>query len=94
MNYRLLILISVLIVCLRSNSYSQFEEFASKYGILSTIAGAGDIDNSGYNGWLELYEGREANEAELSRPHFAMADSLGNIYLNECVKPLHFREGI
>ncbi len=74
-------LIFLLIFFLSSNSYSQFEEFAAKYDILSTIAGAGEIDDGGFNGWKELYEGREADEAELSRPHFAMADSLGNIYI-------------
>ncbi len=73
--------IIVIVLCISSNSFSQFEEFAAEYDILSTIAGAGEIDDGGFNGWKELYEGKEADEAELSRPHFAMADSLGNIYI-------------
>jgi DNA-binding beta-propeller fold protein YncE len=71
----------LLLLGLGGISNSQFAEFAAQYSILSTIAGAGDIDNKGHNGWLELYEGKEAVEAELSRPHFAMADSNGTIYI-------------
>ena len=61
-------------------AYSQFEEFAAKYDILTTIAGKGELDN-GMSGWLDEYEGGLATQAELSRPHFAMADSSGNIYI-------------
>ena len=76
-----LLILFLIIICLGSNTYSQFVEFAAKYGILSTIAGAGDIDDGGVNGWLEIYESGSAVEAELSRPHFAVADSSGNIYI-------------
>lgn len=74
-------LILTFLVCLIIKSYSQFSEFASNYGTLSTIAGVGAIDNKGVNGWLAEYEGGSAIEAELSRPHFAMADSMGYIYV-------------
>ncbi len=60
---------------------AQFEEFCSKYDILSTIAGKGDISDGGINGWLAEYEGGSALAAELSRPHFAMADKAGNVYI-------------
>jgi sugar lactone lactonase YvrE len=60
---------------------AQFEEFCLKYDTLSTIAGKGDISDKGINGWLSDYEGGSALAAELSRPHFAMADGAGNIYI-------------
>jgi sugar lactone lactonase YvrE len=60
---------------------AQFEEFCLKYDTLSTIAGKGNITDKGINGWLEEYEGGSALAAELSRPHFAMADKAGNIYI-------------
>ena len=74
------LLILILIICLSTHSYAQFEEFAAKYDLLTTIAGKGEMD-TGISGWLEEYEGEPAVEAELSRPHFAMADSSGNIYI-------------
>mgnify|MGYP000330001900 CR=1 FL=1 len=58
---------------------AQFDELCSEYDILTTIAGKGDFDNRGINGWLQEYEGGPATEAELSRPHMAMADAAGNI---------------
>ena len=61
--------------------HAQFEEMVSDYDILTTIAGKGEIDAGGINGWLEEYEGGLAIEAELSRPHFAMADNNNNIYI-------------
>jgi sugar lactone lactonase YvrE len=70
-----------LFIFLRTLSFSQFEEFTAKYNILSTIAGKGEMDANGINEWLAEYEGGLAINAELSRPHFAMADSLGNIYI-------------
>ncbi len=60
---------------------AQFDELCSEYDIITTIAGKGDFDNGGINGWLEEYEGGKATEAELSRPHMAMADAAGNIYI-------------
>lgn len=51
------------------------------YDVLTTIAGKGEIDNGGINGWLEEYEGGQAVDAELSRPHFAMADNNNHIYI-------------
>ncbi len=59
----------------------QFEEFCLKYDTLSTIAGKGDISDKGINGWLSEYEGGSALDAELSRPHFAMADKAGNVFI-------------
>lgn len=60
---------------------AQFEDFCLMYDTLSTIAGKGNIQEKGVNGWIADYEGGSALDAELSRPHFAMADKAGNIYI-------------
>lgn len=67
--------------CFNSTVLAQFDDFCAQYDILSTIAGKGQIDDKGVNGWLAEYEGGNALAAELSRPHFAMADSAGNIFI-------------
>lgn len=64
-----------------SISQAQFEQFAESYSLLSTIAGKGEMDDRGTVGWKSEYEGGSATEAELTRPHFAMADMAGNIYI-------------
>ena len=74
-------LILVLAGALSISSHAQFEAFAAKYDLLTTIAGAGQMDDRGSSGWNESFEGGSAIEAELSRPHFAMADRHGNIYI-------------
>ena len=78
-----LALFSALASCtvVTSCTYAQDDTFLQSYGSLSTIAGKGDVDNGGENGWSASYEGGKAIEAELSRPHMAMADSAGNIYI-------------
>jgi hypothetical protein len=53
----------------------------SSFGNISTIAGKGEFGTDGMNNWLPEYEGGLATEANLSRPHFAMADDFGNIYV-------------
>lgn len=73
----LILLLSVF--CIHGNS--QFDSLIQKYNTLITIAGKGNIDSKGINGWKTEYEGGNAVDAELSRPHFAMADSNGNIYI-------------
>lgn len=75
------IIFSIIHLCIHIIGYAQFEEFTSQYDLLSTIAGKGDEEQGGVNGWKEEYEGGRAIDAELSRPHFAMADSAGNIYI-------------
>lgn len=63
------------------NMFGQYQYFAESYNELSTIAGKGEIDDRGKVDWLPEYENGNALDAELTRPHFAMADSLGNIYI-------------
>ena len=61
--------------------FCQFQQFAESYSLLSTVAGKGDMDISGTIGWKPEFENGNALDAELTRPHFAMADSSGNIYI-------------
>ena len=53
---------------------------AAHYDILQAVAGAGATD-TGTNEWLPAFEGQPATGAELSRPHMAMADAAGNVYI-------------
>lgn len=52
----------------------------ASYDRLETIAGRGTQRDEG-NEWLASYEGGGATLCELSRPHMAMADSRGRIYI-------------
>lgn len=60
---------------------AQFETLCEKYDLLSTIAGKGEIGTGSINHWQAEYEGANALIVELSRPHMAMADRVGNIYI-------------
>ena len=51
------------------------------YGVLSTVAGSGNIVCSGCNSWNPGYEGGLATAAALSSPHITMADRAGNLYI-------------
>jgi len=50
-------------------------------GVLRTLAGRGFAGDKGVNGWRPEFEGALATEVELSRPHTAMADAAGNVYI-------------
>ena len=58
-----------------------FTNLVRAYGILETIAGNGygRLDTDSY--WSPAYEGGPATSAALSRPHIAMADRAGNVYI-------------
>jgi hypothetical protein len=58
-----------------------FENLTRAYGRIRTVAGLGQFGRDGLNNWLPEYEGGPATNANLSRPHFAMADAAGNIYI-------------
>ena len=58
-----------------------FQNFAGSWSTLSTIAGRGYYRQNGFNGWEPRFEGGLATDAELSRPHYAMADGQGNIFI-------------
>lgn len=59
---------------------SSFERLVARYDVLSTIAGKGAVRDLG-NEWSPSFEGGPATAAELSRPHMAMADSLGRVFI-------------
>lgn len=53
----------------------------NSYGIIETIAGNGFGGTDGTNYWQPRFEGALATEVALSRPHFAMADAGGNVFI-------------
>lgn len=66
-----------------SDDGSDIDEFTAlvgQYNLLVTIAGAGQQRDMGIE-WQAGMEGGPATSAELSRPHIAMADLAGNIYI-------------
>jgi len=62
-------------------AFSQKPFVFDTYDTLYTIAGKGSIRDKDLNGWNESYENKSATQAELSRPHMAMSDSAGRIYI-------------
>lgn len=60
---------------------SGFKNLIESYGILRTIAGNGTGGLDGVNYWQASFEDGPATNAALSRPHFAMGDSFGNIFI-------------
>jgi sugar lactone lactonase YvrE len=56
-----------------------FTNLTLAYGKLTTIAGAGGLQN--FNNWRPEFEGAPATEVFLSGPHIAMADRAGEIYI-------------
>jgi len=53
----------------------------ARYDLLSTVAGRGEERADGVNDWSPVYEGGPAVDAELSRPHIAVADAAGAVYI-------------
>jgi hypothetical protein len=71
-----------LAVDLSSNSPLAWTNLVQSYGLLHTIAGSGtDAGEDGVNYWQPGFEGGYATNAALSRPHFAMADNAGNVFI-------------
>ncbi len=60
---------------------SGFTNLVQSYGLLETVAGRGDGREDLVNYWQPAFEGGPAKNAALSRPHFAMADRAGNIFI-------------
>lgn len=58
-----------------------FTNLVYSYGILETIAGSGAGQLDGVSYWQPWFEGWPAPWAALSRPHFAMTDRVGNVYI-------------
>jgi len=58
-----------------------FTNFIQAYGLLETICGDGVGREDGVSYWQPQFEGNPAANASLSRPHFALADAAGNVYI-------------
>lgn len=58
-----------------------FTNFIQAYGLLETICGDGVGRTDGVSYWQPQFEGGAAANASLSRPHFALADATGNVYI-------------
>jgi hypothetical protein len=58
-----------------------YTNLLQSYGNLHTIAGNGAGGTDGVNYWQSGFEGGYATNAALSRPHFAMADDAGNVFI-------------
>jgi hypothetical protein len=71
----------LLTVDLSTNNPNAFSNFISSFGVIRTIAGNGFGGTDGSNYWRASFEGAPATNAALSRPHFAMADDAGNIFI-------------
>ncbi len=71
----------LLAVDISTNTPQGYTNLLRSYGTLHTIAGNGAGRVDGMNYWLSRYEGGYATNAALSRPHFAMADDAGNVYI-------------
>ncbi len=63
-----------------SNGREGFTNLVQSYNLLTTVAGAGG-DTADVNKWQDAFEGGPATDALLSRPHIAMADAAGNIFI-------------
>ncbi len=58
-----------------------FSNFVAAYSTMTTVAGAGGATGSGVNKWQAGFENGPATNALLSRPHIALGDDAGNIYI-------------
>ncbi len=58
-----------------------FTNWIQAYGLMETICGDGVGRADGVSYWQPQFEGGVAAYASLSRPHYAMADKTGNIYI-------------
>jgi hypothetical protein len=79
--FKYILLLYLLCSCYINSALAQFETVCARYDILSTLAGKGEVGTGGFNHWKMEYEGASALIVELSRPHIAMADKAGNIYI-------------
>ncbi len=58
---------------------SNWAAVAASFGILTTLAGRGATDV--LNEWEPAFEGAPGVEVELARPHIALPDDAGNVYI-------------
>lgn len=71
----------VLAVDVSTNTPQGYTNLLESYGLLHTFAGTGAGAIDGVNYWSAGFEGGYATNAALSRPHMAMADEAGNVFI-------------
>ncbi len=71
----------LLSVNVSTNAPQGYTNLLKSYGRISTIAGKGQFTEDDLNYWEPRFEGGFATNANLSRPHFAMADPAGNVFI-------------
>lgn len=71
----------LLAVDVSTNSPLGYTNLLNSFGRLHTIAGNGSGGVDGVNYWQPGFEGGYATNAALSRPHFAMADDAGDVFI-------------
>lgn len=64
-----------------SNGGEGFTNLTKSYSLLATVGGAGGATGAGVNKWQAGFENGPATNAQLSRPHIAMSDNAGNIFI-------------
>jgi hypothetical protein len=64
-----------------TNTPAGYTNLLNSYGLLHTIAGNGFGGIDGVNYWQPGFEGGYATNATLSRPHIAVADTAGNVFI-------------
>jgi hypothetical protein len=72
----------LLAIDISAGNPSGFSNLTRSYGNLHTVAGSGfdgGVDGSNY--WESSFEGGYATNAALSRPHIALADLSGNLFI-------------
>lgn len=73
--------IRLLAADISTNAPLAFSNLVHSYGVLRTIAGNGFGSADVTNYWQAVFEGGYATNAALSRPHLAMADNAGNVFI-------------
>lgn len=53
----------------------------SEFSEIKYIAGTAKVTEKGNNSWKKSFERKSALKAELNRPHFAMSDTNGNVFI-------------
>jgi len=71
----------LLAVDVSTNTPAGYTNLLNSFGNLHTIAGNGFGGVDGVDYWQPGFEGGYATNAALSRPHFAMADQVGNVFI-------------
>ena len=64
-----------------TNTPAGYTNLLNSYGMLHTIAGNGFGGIDGVNYWQPGFESGYATNATLSRPHIAVADTAGNVFI-------------